>query len=172
MTHITAFTREGEVQRSTSDVKTAPGRDYVDELARELNLGRPIRAGYALGMRGEESLARSKKPVIEQHRMSGKGTLREVTTWLPVHHLKTPEVWQLHRDHGIAYHDAYQLGMRRLSCRACPLAAREDLVRSAQLNPELFDEYAEAEQAMSKPFKKTCTLAQIRSQAREQGDSR
>ncbi len=44
----------------TSDLKTAVGRDYVDEVAAELRLGRPIRAGYAMGMRAEESRARAK----------------------------------------------------------------------------------------------------------------
>lgn len=145
----------------TSDTKTATGRAYVDEVGAELNLGRPVRAGYAMGMRAEESTARAKKPVIELNRMSGKGTLRVVTTWLPVHHLTTKQVWQLHRDHGIASHEAYDQGMRRLSCRACPLAHTDDLVRSAQLNPELFQEYAELEARWGKPFKKSITLREI-----------
>ncbi|MFF0437524.1 phosphoadenosine phosphosulfate reductase family protein [Streptomyces sp. NPDC004327] len=96
-------------------------------------------------MRAEESSARAKKPVVELHRMTGKGTLRKVTTWLPIHHLTTDEVWQVHQDHGIARHSAHDMGMRRLSCRACPLAKTEDLIRSAQLNPSLFAEYAGAE---------------------------
>jgi 3'-phosphoadenosine 5'-phosphosulfate sulfotransferase (PAPS reductase)/FAD synthetase len=145
----------------TSDTKTAVGRDYVDELGAEMRLGRPIRAGYALGMRAEESGARAKKPVIERHRMSGKGTLRVVTTWLPVHHLKTADVWKIHRDNGIPFHPAYEQDMRRLSCRFCPLAAREDLIRSAQLNPGLAAEYAAAEADMGKPFKKNLTMKRI-----------
>jgi 3'-phosphoadenosine 5'-phosphosulfate sulfotransferase (PAPS reductase)/FAD synthetase len=51
----------------TSELKTAVGRDYIDELAREKRLGRPIRAGYALGMRAEESAARAKQ--LEHDRM-------------------------------------------------------------------------------------------------------
>ncbi|MEU2605067.1 phosphoadenosine phosphosulfate reductase family protein [Streptomyces albus] len=143
----------------TSDTKTAVGRDYVDELAAELRLGRPIRAGYAMGMRAEESRARAKKPIVEQHRMTAK-TLRVVTTWLPVHHLKTSEVWKIHRNHGIPWHPAYER-VGRLSCRACPLAKREDLIESARANPELFDEYAGAEERMGKPFKKNLTLRRI-----------
>ncbi|WP_330335794.1 phosphoadenosine phosphosulfate reductase family protein (plasmid) [Streptomyces sp. NBC_00536] len=150
----------------TSDTKTAVGRVYIDELAAELRLGEPIRAGYAMGMRAEESKARAQKPVIERHRMSGKGTLRIVTTWLPIQQLTTAEVWQLHEEHGIERHEAYDRGMRRLSCRACPLAKTEDLVRSAQLNPELFAEYAEAEVQMGDQFKKSISLREIIERAR------
>ncbi|QES52015.1 hypothetical protein DEJ50_33575 [Streptomyces venezuelae] len=147
-------------------MKTVVGRDFADETGAELHLARPYRAGYAMGMRAEESPARAKKPVIELHRMTGKGSIRQVTTWLPIHHLTTDEVWQIHRDHGIARHPAYDMGMRRLSCRACPLAKTEDLIRSAQLNPSLFAEYAEAEQEMGKPFKKSISLRQIIERAR------
>jgi 3'-phosphoadenosine 5'-phosphosulfate sulfotransferase (PAPS reductase)/FAD synthetase len=150
----------------SSDLKTVVGRDFSDEVGGGMRLGRPYRAGYALGMRAEESAARAKKPVVERHRMSGAGTLRVVTTWLPVHQLTTAQVWQVHTDSGIAHHEAYDLGMRRLSCRACPLAHTDDLVRSAQLNPALFAEYAQAEADMGKPFKKSITLREIIERAR------
>ncbi|MFE2684527.1 phosphoadenosine phosphosulfate reductase domain-containing protein [Streptomyces mirabilis] len=150
----------------TSDTKTAVGRAFVDEVGAELRLGRPVRAGYAMGMRAEESRARAKKPVLERNRMSGKGTLRVVTTWLPIHQLTTEQVWEIHRENGIASHEAYRMGMRRLSCRACPLAGNEDLVLSAQLNPGIFDEYAEAEVDMGKQFKPSISLREIIERAR------
>ncbi|MFD8415449.1 phosphoadenosine phosphosulfate reductase family protein [Streptomyces sp. NPDC059650] len=145
----------------TSDIKTVTGRDFADETGGAMRLGRPYRAGYAMGMRAEESKARANKPVIERHRMSGKGTKRLVTTWLPIHGLTTEQVWEVHRENGIEHHEAYDQGMRRLSCRACPLASTGDLVRSAQLNPELFEEYAEAETEMGKKFKKSISLREI-----------
>lgn len=150
----------------TSDTKTAVGRDYVDEVGAELRLGRPVRAGYAMGMRAEESRARAKKPILERNRMSGKGTLRVVTTWLPIHQLTTEQVWEIHQENGIVSHEAYRMGMRRLSCRACPLAGNEDLVLSAQLNPGIFDEYAEAEVDMGKQFKPSISLREIIERAR------
>jgi hypothetical protein len=58
------------------------------------------------------------------------------------------------------------MGMRRLSCRACPLAGNEDLVLSAQLNPGIFDEYAEAEVDMGKQFKPSISLREIIERAR------
>jgi len=137
---------------------------FVDELSAELRLGRPIRAGYALGMRAEESRARAAKPVVERHRMTAK-TLREVTTWLPIHHLKTDEVWKAHVDHGIPCHPAYEL-VGRLSCRACPLASRQDLIGSARVNGGLFEEYAEAEEHLGKPFKENFPLKRILQLAR------
>ncbi|WP_416969420.1 hypothetical protein [Streptomyces sp. 4F14] len=143
----------------TSDLKTAVGRDYVDEVGAGLRLGRPVRAGYALGMRAEESRARSKKPVIEQHRMTAV-SLRDVTTWLPVHRLTTDDVWKAHRDYSIPWHPAYE-HVGRLSCRACPLAKREDLIASARLNPGIFAEMAGAEEHLGEPFKKNLTLKQI-----------
>ncbi|WP_078661659.1 phosphoadenosine phosphosulfate reductase family protein [Streptomyces sp. NRRL B-24484] len=142
----------------TADTKTVVGRDYVDETGKELSLGRPVRAGYALGMRAEESTGRAKIRTIETHRMTGKGTLREVTTWLPIHGWTTDDVWRLHREHGIPHHEAYDQGMRRLSCRFCPLAGNEDVIRSVQLNPALAREYAAAEEHLGHPFKKNLSM--------------
>jgi 3'-phosphoadenosine 5'-phosphosulfate sulfotransferase (PAPS reductase)/FAD synthetase len=144
----------------TSELKTAVGRVYIDELAREMGLGRPIRAGYALGMRAEESAARAKKPVIERNRMTA-ATKRIVDTWLPIHDLTEKQVWSTIRAQSLPYHPAYDQGMRRLSCRFCPLAAREDLVQSARLNPELAQEYADAETYMGEPFKKNLPMRRI-----------
>ncbi|MFH8410386.1 hypothetical protein ACH4FX_37270 [Streptomyces sp. NPDC018019] len=75
-------------------------------------------------------------------------------------------MWETHRKNGIAHHEAYDQGMRRLSCRACPLAHTDDLVRSAQLNPELFAEYAQAETEMGHQFKKSISLRAIIERAR------
>ncbi|SCF96461.1 hypothetical protein GA0115259_105834 [Streptomyces sp. MnatMP-M17] len=35
--------------------------------------------------------------------------------------------WEVHRENDIEHHEAYDQGMRRLSCRACPLAHTDDL---------------------------------------------
>lgn len=78
----------------------------------------------------------------------------------------TERVWEVNRENGLMHHEAYDQGMRRLSCRACPLAATEDLVRSAQLNPGLFDEYADAEADMGHQFKKSISLREIIERAR------
>lgn len=141
----------------TSELKTAVGRNYIDELAREMSLDRPIRAGYALGMRAQESAARAKKPVVERHRMTAV-TKRIVDAWLPIHHLTETQVWSTIRAQALPYHPAYDQGMRRLSCRLCPLAASEDVILSARLNPGLAQEYAAAETRMGEPFKPTLPM--------------
>ncbi|MGH3757193.1 phosphoadenosine phosphosulfate reductase family protein [Actinophytocola sp.] len=96
----------------TSELKTAVGRDYIDELAHAMGLGRPIRVGYALGMRAEESTARAKKPILERHRMTAT-TKRIVDTWLPIHHLTETQVWSTIHAQSLLYHPAYDQGMRR-----------------------------------------------------------
>ncbi|MEU4969981.1 phosphoadenosine phosphosulfate reductase domain-containing protein [Streptomyces smyrnaeus] len=156
------------MQRSTSDLKTRVGRDFIDELATAAGLTRPPRAGYALGMRAEESTNRAKKPALERHRMSGAGRKREVTTWLPIHSLTESQVWRTIHERRLPYHEAYDMGMRRLSCRLCPLAADEDLARSAHLNPELAAEYERIEKAMGEPFKKGTTMTQLIDRALQQ----
>ncbi|WP_143200140.1 hypothetical protein [Kitasatospora sp. CB01950] len=83
---------------------------------------------------------------------------------IPQHPISAPT--NIHQDNGIAHHEAYDQGMRRLSCRACPLAHTDDLVRSAQINPGLFDEYADAEDEMGNPFKKSISLRGIVERAR------
>jgi 3'-phosphoadenosine 5'-phosphosulfate sulfotransferase (PAPS reductase)/FAD synthetase len=147
-------------------LKTAVGRDYIDELGRAMGLGRPIRVGYALGMRTEESTARAKKPILERHRMTAT-TKRLVDTWLPIHHLTEKQVWSTIHAQSLLYHPAYDQGMRRLSCRFCPLAARNDLVQSARLNPDLAQEYADAETRMGEPFKKNLPMSSIIELARQ-----
>ncbi|MGI5451345.1 hypothetical protein ACQEVM_37430 [Streptomyces sp. CA-243310] len=88
-------------------------------------------------MRAEESAAPREEATIEQHRMTGKGTLRTVTTWLPIHQLTTEQVWKIHRDNAIPHHQGLRPGHCAASAaRACPLAHTDDLIRSAQLNPE------------------------------------
>ncbi|MER7761318.1 hypothetical protein [Streptomyces sp. NPDC097619] len=52
------------------------------------------------------------------------------------------------------------------SGRACRLAKTEDLIHSAQLNPGLFAEYAEARRKWGMPFKKSISLRQIIERAR------
>ncbi|GAA4009688.1 hypothetical protein GCM10022247_34780 [Allokutzneria multivorans] len=153
----------------TSDLKTTVGRDYIDEVGRELNLRRPVRAGYALGMRAEESALRARKEVVTRHRMTARSK-RIVDAWLPVHHLDESTVWSTIRDQALPYHAAYDWGMRRLSCRLCPLAARNDLVQSARLNPGLAAEYARTEAIMGKPFKGNLSMARIIEAANEAPD--
>ncbi len=59
------------------------------------------------------------------------------------------------------YHPAYDQGMTRLSCSLCVLASRADLVRAAQLRPELAAEYAELEAEIGHRFRNDLSMAEI-----------
>jgi len=54
-----------------------------------------------------------------------------------------------------------------LSYRLCPIAARQDLIRSAQLNPDIAAEYAQGETHLGVLFKKNLTMQRINQLARE-----
>ena len=62
---------------------------------------------------------------------------------------------------GVPCHPAYYQGMTRLSCSLCVLASRADLVRAAQLRPELAAEYADLEAEIGHRFRDDLSMAEI-----------
>ena len=127
----------------TSDFKRSP-------IERELR--RHLRAHprfnnlivNAMGMRAEESPARSRlTPWRRSDRNSRAG--REWFDWLPIHGLKTADVFRVIHEAGQSPHWAYAAGMSRLSCVFCILASRADLRRAAELRPGLYREYCALE---------------------------
>jgi 3'-phosphoadenosine 5'-phosphosulfate sulfotransferase (PAPS reductase)/FAD synthetase len=78
--------------------------------------------------------ARSRTPFGFEPASSNQ-TRRRMWTWYPLLDWTHRQVWNnIHRT-GLPYHPVYGLRMRRLSCALCPLAARDDIVRSCQLLP-------------------------------------
>ena len=127
----------------TSDFKRSPIerelRRYLRAHPRFNNL-----VINAMGMRAEESPARSKlTPWRRNDRNSRAG--REWFDWLPIHGLTTPDVFRVIREAGQSPHWAYAAGMSRLSCVFCILASRADLRRAAELRPNLYREYCALE---------------------------
>ena len=117
----------------TSDFKRSP-------IERELR--RHLRAHprfnnlivNAMGMRAEESPARSRlAPWRRSDRNSRAG--REWFDWLPIHGLKTPDVFRVIHEAGQSPHWAYAAGMSRLSCVFCILASRADLAPGCGTSP-------------------------------------
>ena len=123
----------------TSDTKRGP---IERELRRYLK-AHPRYGGRivsAMGMRAEESPARAKLvPWRRNDRNSKAG--REWFDWLPIHGLKTDDVFRVIAEAGQAPHWAYAAGMSRLSCSFCILASRSDLTRAAELRPGLYRDY-------------------------------
>lgn len=131
----------------TSDFKTTPCTRETRRYADEHGFTRIVNC---LGLRAQESSARSKKPVWRDHGKHGTksaklGVERHWYEWLPIHKLSTDEVYAVIADAGQEPHHAYAAGMKRLSCRFCIMACDSDLTIAARLNPELYARYVELE---------------------------
>lgn len=153
----------------TSDQKRGPARKLITQLVAELgDLTRPAHVLNCMGLRAEESRARLKKAQLSRDEAASSGR-RTIDTWLPIHDWTETQVWQRIRASGVPYHPAYDQGMSRLSCSLCVLASRKDLVRAAQLRPELAAEYAELEAEISHRFRNDLSMADIITAAKQVG---
>jgi 3'-phosphoadenosine 5'-phosphosulfate sulfotransferase (PAPS reductase)/FAD synthetase len=153
----------------TSDQKTSQVTKLITKLvAEKAGLGRRVRVLNCLGIRAAESPARAKKlPLGPDKASNGK---REVVRWLPIFAWSEAQVWDRIKASGVRYHWAYDAGMPRLSCCFCVLASKPALVRAAQLNPELLDEYIAVEDRIQArnpghTFKQGMSLRVIRDEA-------
>lgn len=151
----------------TSDHKRGQVAKAITSLVAEKRdsgeLGEPPRQARVLsvmGIRAEESTARSRKPALQtdEHASSGR---RLVETWLPILSWSETDVWERIRRSGVAYHHAYDLNMRRLSCCFCVLSSRRDLEIAARHNPELAQEYRQLEQKTGHTIKADLSMEQI-----------
>ncbi|MFD9690382.1 phosphoadenosine phosphosulfate reductase family protein [Kitasatospora sp. NPDC059146] len=164
------FTRERQMWPSanarwcTSDQKEGPGKKQVTRFVTWRRAERPgehVVVYYALGLRGAESKGRAGKPEFVIDR-AASNSRRTVIRWHPIIEMTDRQVWETIRDHQLEYHWAYDLGMDRLSCRLCVLATKDDLVRSAQLGPQLAEDYAGAEESTGHTFKHGLSIADVR----------
>jgi len=153
----------------TSDHKRGQVAKVITKLNRlavhrEETLGEVYRVLNCMGLRAEESPARAKKPTFQKDARASNQT-RHVDTWLPIQDWPEAEVWANIRASGVEHHQAYDLGMPRLSCVFCIFAPRPALVLAARHNPELLDEYVAVEAAIGHTFKASLTLAEIKAEA-------
>lgn len=88
-------------------------------------VGRPVRFLNVMGLRAEESAARSRRNPFAPNPSAFNGR-RHVDDWYPIHGWTVAQVWQRIADAGTRPHPAYQAGMSRSSCRFCVLASRAD----------------------------------------------
>jgi 3'-phosphoadenosine 5'-phosphosulfate sulfotransferase (PAPS reductase)/FAD synthetase len=152
----------------TSDHKRGPIRTLMTQLVDEQRAAgltdRPVRILNVMGLRAEESCARAKKVAYRVDESASNGK-RQVDEWLPVHAWSTQMVWARIKASGVRYHEAYDKGMTRLSCQFCVLASKEDLVLSAQCNPETALKYAALEEKIGWNFTATLSMAQVMDEA-------
>lgn len=145
----------------TSDQKTGQVSRVLTALtAEKKGLGRQVRILNCLGIRAQESPARAKKVAFETDKRASNGR-RAVDRWLPIFTWTEDEVWARIEASGVPSHPAYKAGMPRLSCCFCVLASKGALVRAAQLNPELAEEYRQVEVRISHKFRQDLSMQDI-----------
>ncbi|WIV61921.1 phosphoadenosine phosphosulfate reductase family protein [Amycolatopsis nalaikhensis] len=108
----------------------------------------------------QTSIARCQQSPLSRDEAASSGR-RTVDTWLPIHDWTEDQVWQRIRQSGVPYHPAYDQGMTRLSCSLCVLASRADLIRAAQLRPDLAAEYAAVEAEIGHRFRNDMSMSDI-----------
>lgn len=150
-----------EARYCTSDQKTSQVLKFMTRLVAESGIkGRPVRILNCLGIRAQESPARAKKASFELDKKASNG-LRHVDRWLPIFAWTAKEVWANIRQSGVRSHEAYALGMSRLSCCFCVLASYADLVIATRANPELAQEYQAVEERVGFTLKKDLGMADL-----------
>jgi 3'-phosphoadenosine 5'-phosphosulfate sulfotransferase (PAPS reductase)/FAD synthetase len=121
----------------------------------------PVRILNCLGMRADESSARSKLKPFEFDKRASNGK-RHVDRWLPIHHWTAEEVWADIKASGVRWHWAYDLGMPRLSCVFCIFAPKAALMLAGKHNRALLDRYCEIEAEVGSKFKADLSLTEVR----------
>lgn len=152
----------------TSDHKRNQVQRLIVQLGREVRErtgGSQPRLLNCLGMRADESPARSKLAAFEHDERASNGT-RHVDRWLPLHGWTTEQVWERIRSKGLPYHPAYDLGMPRLSCCFCIFAPKRALVLAGTHNRELLDAYVVVEEQTGHKFRQDVSLREVREAVR------
>ena len=147
----------------TSDHKRVQIAKIVTALDRERRDGDSFSVLNCMGLRSEESPARRKRAPLALNRyMSTKS--RKAWDWLPIQNWTEDMVWQDIRESGIRSHQAYELGMPRLSCIFCIFAPKAALTLAGRHNPELLKEYVRVEKKIGHRFRMDISMAEVQSE--------
>lgn len=144
----------------TSDFKRGPCGNVIRRLANDLDKDN-VRVLNCLGFRAQESPKRRDRPQLQLNKKLSCQK-REVWDWLPIHDFTEDLVWQRIKNSGAPYHEAYDLGMPRLSCCFCIYAPRSALILAGKHNPELLDEYVQVETEIGHDFTQDIAIRDIR----------
>lgn len=136
-------------RQCTSDLKRGPIEREIRAFLKET--GRHGLVVNCMGLRADESAQRAKAEVFKFSDRNSKAG-REWYDWLPIHEITIDDVWATIAAAGQKPHWAYAEGMTRLSCMFCVMASKDDLRRSAMLNPAAFREVVEMERTIGQSF--------------------
>lgn len=142
----------------TSDYKRAVGAKIVTRLTKSMGQCKIL---HVFGVRKEESPFRSKKEVLVVNNTLTTRK-RKVFDWLPIHEWSEVKVWDVIKSNILPYHEAYDLGMPRLSCVFCIFSPFDALVIAGIANPDLLDRYIETENKIGHTFKDGFSIASVK----------
>jgi 3'-phosphoadenosine 5'-phosphosulfate sulfotransferase (PAPS reductase)/FAD synthetase len=150
----------------TADFKTAPVRKLLPALAKQTRTEtgkKQPRILNCLGMRAQESPKRKKMLAFETEKEATTGA-KHVDRWLPIHDWTVEQVWARIKESGVPHHEAYDLGMPRLSCVFCVMATGQKgaaLKVAGKHNPELLADYVAVERLTGHRFTMALSLEEI-----------
>ncbi len=163
----------------TSEQKRGQVYKVLTALVRESGIkGRRVRILNCMGLRIDEGKARKARLTklfeatggyFEPAKGKASNGLREVIDFYPIADWSEEAVWDRIRETGVRYHEAYDLGMPRLSCVFCIFAPKSALIIAGKANPELLAEYIELEAEIDHTFKHNFSLVEV-AEAIERGD--
>lgn len=137
-------------RQCTSDLKRGPIRKEIRKICRQGGFTKVL---DCMGLRAEESAARSKQPIFKREEsLCLKDGSREWYRWLPIHEWTQEAVFSYIAACGQKPHWAYSAGMSRLSCVFCIMSSQADLATAARLNPELLEQYSQLEEETGQTF--------------------
>ena len=122
---------------------------------------RAIRVLNCMGIRSQESTARAKKSPFQVDKRA-TNSRRHVDQWFPIFDWSVDQVWARIKASGVEHHEAYDLGMPRLSCCFCIFAPKSALVLAGTHNRELLNEYAALEVRIGHKFRQNLAISEVK----------
>lgn len=134
----------------------------IDVCARVMNNDARFAAGRFLlvsGERAEESAARAKYEVLEDHRSCSQR--RVVHQWRPIKEWSEQQVWDKMKEHKLLPHPAYLLGFGRVSCMMCIFGNPDQWASVQVLAPDRFEQIARYEERFGLTIHRTKSVREL-----------
>ena len=129
----------GRMQRwCTRELKLDPLRKYHDEIA-----AGGVETVSAMGVRAEESEARSRMPIWADDDEWGGYVWRPLLNW------SIEDVIAIHHRHGIPIHPLYLAGFERVGCWPCIFSRKDEIRMIAERDPSRIEQIDALEKEMT-----------------------